>query len=163
MKFSIILLSVLLSSTVLLSKENPLDTNKPSGNQNRLAKDYETVIESDVLKNNGSEKLELIGEESIKYYNRGFDEGFEEGKKIAEEAMVMKLLKMERYLDSIFNFQRLYIENKIEPPKIMIRKTPIDIYNNGSLMTIDQEQIEIIGPAKLISNPKSWRNYLITN
>jgi hypothetical protein len=155
----IILISSLVLITNIFAKTNPMD-NKTQ--QPKMAKDYSVVVENNVLKQSNIED-ENIDAESSKYYHIGFNDGFEEGKRIAEEAMIMKLNKMERYLDSLFNFQRLYIENKIEPPEIMIRKTPIDVYNNGTLMTIDQEQIEIIKPARLINNPKTWRNFLITN
>lgn len=116
------------------------------------------MIQGDVLRSSGKKTLE---EEEILVYNKGFDEGYEVGKKIAEEEMIAKLLKLEKYLDNIFNFQRLYIENKIEPPKIVIRKSPVEVVENGKMMIIEQEQIEIVEPARLMAEPKKWKHFVI--
>lgn len=148
-------------------------TKKPSTQENKSASpepqtedmkddpaNYNKVISGSALYNSNETNTNLNEKQSYSY-NLGFQEGYELGKKIAEEEMIAKLNSMEEYLDRIFNFQRLYIEDKIEPPKVIIRKTPVELNENGKLLIIEQEQIEIIEPARLISTPKTWRNFLI--
>ena len=75
--------------------------------------------------------------------------------------MKKKLDKMSKYMDSLFAFHKLYLEGKLEPPKIGIINEPVQVTKNGKVMVIQQEYMEIIEPAKFIDQPKTWKNFLI--
>lgn len=157
-KKTIISISLILATSNIYAAQEQKNINQ---NQNQIQQSTQErnpnakEISNDVLKTGKNFETDQMS------YDKGFDAGYELGKKVTEEEMVARLMKMEQYLDSIFNFQRLYIENKIEPPKIVVRKSPIEVVENGKLMIIEQEQIEIIEPARLLPEPKNWKHFII--
>lgn len=107
-------------------------------------------IKYDVLKN---PEVKLLLNKS---YKKGFSDGAEESKAV----MKAKLKKMERFMDELFAFHKLYLEGKLEPPKVGVVNQPIQVTKEGKVMVIQQEYLEIIEPAKFVNKPKTWENFI---
>lgn len=99
--------------------------------------------------------------EVIRLMNESYSKGFEDGAYESELVMKRKLDRMSKYMDSLFAFHKLYLEGKLEPPKIGVVVEPIQVTKDGKVMVIQQEHLEILEPAKFIDNTKTWRNFLI--
>ncbi|WP_313958291.1 type IV secretory system conjugative DNA transfer family protein [Aliarcobacter cryaerophilus] len=70
-------------------------------------------------------------------------------------------MKLCNFMDNLFAFHKLYLEGKLEPPKIGVVSEPIQITKEGKVMIIQQEYMEIIEPAKFVNQPKTWRNFIL--
>ena len=149
MKKSILILSMLTS--ILLSED--------SVNQNTIPKDNLIMKENNVLINNSDELLKQP--DVLKYINEAYRKGFEDGAEEAKMIMTKKVEKMGNFMDNLFAFHKLYLEGKLEPPKIGVVSEPVQITKDGKVMIIQQEYMEIIEPAKFVNQPKTWRNFIL--
>lgn len=149
MKKSILILSMLTS--ILLSED--------SVNQNTIPKDNLIMKENNVLIKNSDELLKQP--DVLKYINEAYRKGFEDGAEEAKMIMTKKVEKMGNFMDNLFAFHKLYLEGKLEPPKIGVVSEPIQITKDGKVMIIQQEYMEIIEPAKFVNQPKTWRNFIL--
>lgn len=116
--------------------------------------------QNDVLTKTSNTEL-LNDPEVIRLINEAYKNGFTAGAEESEFVMKKKLEKMSRYMDSLFAFHKLYLEGKLEPPKIGVVNEPVQVTKNGKVMVIQQEYLEIIEPARFIDQPKTWKNFLI--
>ncbi len=149
MKKSILILSMLTS--ILLSED--------SVNQNPIPKDNLIMKENNVLIKNSDDILKQP--DVLKYINEAYRKGFEDGAEEAKMIMTKKVEKMGNFMDNLFAFHKLYLEGKLEPPKIGVVSEPIQITKDGKVMIIQQEYMEIIEPAKFVNQPKTWRNFIL--
>ncbi len=149
MKKSILILSMLTS--ILLSED--------SVNQNTIPKDNLIMKENNVLIKNSDDILKQP--DVLKYINEAYRKGFEDGAEEAKMIMTKKVEKMGNFMDNLFAFHKLYLEGKLEPPKIGVVSEPIQITKDGKVMIIQQEYMEIIEPAKFVNQPKTWRNFIL--
>ncbi len=149
MKKNILILSMLTS--ILLSED--------SVNQNPIPKDNLIMKENNVLIKNSDELLKQP--DVLKYINEAYRKGFEDGAEEAKMIMTKKVEKMGNFMDNLFAFHKLYLEGKLEPPKIGVVSEPIQITKDGKVMIIQQEYMEIIEPAKFVNQPKTWRNFIL--
>lgn len=149
MKKSILILSMLTS--ILLSED--------SVNQNPIPKDNLIMKENNVLIKNSDELLKQP--DVLKYINEAYRKGFEDGAEEAKMIMTKKVEKMGNFMDNLFAFHKLYLEGKLEPPKIGVVSEPVQITKDGKVMIIQQEYMEIIEPAKFVNQPKTWRNFIL--
>lgn len=115
---------------------------------------------NDVLTKTQNSEL-LNNPEVVRLINEAYKNGFTAGAEESEFVMKKKLDKMSKYMDSLFAFHKLYLEGKLEPPKIGIVNEPVQVTKNGKVMVIQQEYMEIIEPAKFVDQPKTWKNFLI--
>lgn len=143
-------------------------TTKKTVNNNMIQVEQELVDENtpkikkenDVLTK--GETSELLNDPNvIRLINEAYKNGFTAGAEESEFVMMKKLDRMSKYMDSLFAFHKLYLEGKLEPPKIGIVNEPVQVTKNGKVMVIQQEYMEIIEPAKFIDQPKTWKNFLI--
>ena len=86
---------------------------------------------------------------------------FEDGAEEAKMIMTKKVEKMGNFMDNLFAFHKLYLEGKLEPPKIGVVSEPVQITKDGKVMIIQQEYMEIIEPAKFVNQPKTWQNFIL--
>lgn len=149
MKKNILILSMLTS--ILLSED--------SVNQNQIPKDNLIMKENNVLIKNSDELLKQP--DVLKYINEAYRKGFEDGAEEAKMIMTKKVEKMGNFMDNLFAFHKLYLEGKLEPPKIGVVSEPVQITKDGKVMIIQQEYMEIIEPAKFVNQPKTWRNFIL--
>lgn len=149
MKKSILILSMLTS--ILLSED--------SVNQDPIPKDNLIMKENNVLIKNSDDILKQP--EVLKYINEAYRKGFEDGAEEAKMIMTKKVEKMGNFMDNLFAFHKLYLEGKLEPPKIGVVSEPVQITKDGKVMIIQQEYMEIIEPAKFVNQPKTWRNFIL--
>ena len=149
MKKNILILSMLTS--ILLSED--------SVNQNPIPKDNLIMKENNVLIKNSDELLKQP--DVLKYINEAYRKGFEDGAKEAKMIMTKKVEKMGNFMDNLFAFHKLYLEGKLEKPKIGVVSEPVQITKDGKVMIIQQEYMEIIEPAKFVNQPKTWRNFIL--
>lgn len=149
MKKSILILSMLTS--ILLSED--------SLNDNPIPKENLIMKENNVLIKNSDELLKQP--DVLKYINEAYRKGFEDGAEEAKMIMTRKVEKMGNFMDNLFAFHKLYLEGKLEPPKIGVVSEPVQITKNGKVMIIQQEYMEIIEPAKFVDQPKTWRNFIL--
>ena len=149
MKKNILILSMLTS--ILLSED--------SVNQNPIPKDNLIMKENNVLIKNSDELLKQP--DVLKYINEAYRKGFEDGAEEAKMIMTKKVEKMGNFMDNLFAFHKLYLEGKLEPPKIGVVSEPVQITKEGKVMIIQQEYMEIIEPAKFVNQPKTWRNFIL--
>lgn len=75
--------------------------------------------------------------------------------------MKKKIERMGKFMDELFAFHKLYLEGKMEPPKVGVVSEPVQVTKNGSVMVIQQEYLEIIEPAKFVDKPKTWKNFML--
>lgn len=156
MKIAKYLSMVLLSSTIALANEQLNNVN-----QEVAIKPKENLVlkENNVLIKN---KNELLNQPDVlKYINEAYRKGFEDGAEESKIIMIKKIEKMGSEMDNMFAFHKLYLEGKLEPPKIGIVSEPIQVTKEGKVMIIQQEYMEIIEPAKFVNQPKTWRNFII--
>lgn len=156
MKIAKYLSMVLLSSTIALANEQLNNVN-----QEVAIKPKENLVlkENNVLIKN---KDELLNQPDVlKYINEAYRKGFEDGAEESKIIMIKKIEKMGNEMDNMFAFHKLYLEGKLEPPKIGIVSEPIQVTKEGKVMIIQQEYMEIIEPAKFVNQPKTWRNFII--
>lgn len=149
MKKNILILSMLTS--ILLSED--------SVNQNPIPKDNLIMKENNVLIKNSDDILKQP--DVLKYINEAYRKGFEDGAEEAKMIMTKKVEKMGNFMDNLFAFHKLYLEGKLEPPKIGVVSEPVQITKDGKVMIIQQEYMEIIEPAKFVNQPKTWRNFIL--
>ena len=149
MKKNILILSMLTS--ILLSED--------SVNQNPIPKDNLIMKENNVLIKNSDELLKQP--DVLKYINEAYRKGFEDGAEEAKMIMTKKVEKMGNFMDNLFAFHKLYLEGKLEPPRIGVVSEPVQITKDGKVMIIQQEYMEIIEPAKFVNQPKTWRNFIL--
>lgn len=68
------------------------------------------------------------------------------------------------YLDKVFDFSHLLIPAPsgllIEPPVISESLNALIINGDGQQAAVSDRVLDIISEAKIVSSPKSWRNYL---
>ncbi len=64
-------------------------------------------------------------------------------------------------LDSIFNFNALLMKNSLLPPVLSDSKDTLHL--NENTIRLSDRVIEIIQPARFVSTPPSWRDYLKLN
>lgn len=169
---SIILVSILLSnsfsydenftkSPVLEEKNSkttveqvaPVTLSKPTINKNPNMKENDDLGKLT--------KYETMSkEEIIALINNAYKKGFSDGAQETQLVMKAKIEKMTDFMDQLFAFHKLYLEGKLQPPKIGIVKTPVQVMDSGRTMVIEQEHLEIIEPAKFVEQPKDWKNFL---
>ena len=145
------ILILLMLTSILLSED--------SVNQNPIPKDNLIMKENNVLIKNSDELLKQP--DVLKYINEAYRKGFEDGAEEAKMIMTKKVEKMGNFMDNLFAFHKLYLEGKLEPPKIGVVSEPVQITKDGKVMIIQQEYMEIIEPAKFVNQPKTWRNFIL--
>ncbi len=139
MKIAKYLSMVLLSSTIALANEQLNNVN-----QEVAIKPKENLVlkENNVLIKN---KDELLNQPDVlKYINEAYRKGFEDGAEESKIIMIKKIEKMGSEMDNMFAFHKLYLEGKLEPPKIGIVSEPIQVTKEGKVMIIQQKYMEII-------------------
>lgn len=78
-------------------------------------------------------------------------------------AMLMQAIEIrQNELDRIFNFYPLLIEGRVLPPVIQWADKSTTVEANDYATSVDA-QYRIISPARIVSTPPSWRDYLCFN
>lgn len=116
--------------------------------------------ENDLLTNDDKTEL-LKNPEVIKLINESYKKGFIQGAEESKLVMKKKIERMGKFMDELFAFHKLYLEGKMEPPKVGVVSEPVQVTKNGSVMVIQQEYLEIIEPAKFVDKPKTWKNFML--
>lgn len=66
------------------------------------------------------------------------------------------------YLDKVFNFNQLILNNNVLPPVLVESDGELNVDSDTSLR-LDSKTYKIEAPAKFVSTPPTWRNYLLMN
>lgn len=125
-----------------------------------------TVQTADVITNQNdviskTQKNDLLSNpEVIRLMNESYKKGFIEGAEESKMVMKKRIEKMGKFMDELFAFHKLYLEGKLEPPKIGVVSQPVQVTKEGKVMVLQQEYLEIIEPAKFVDKPKDWKNFL---
>lgn len=72
------------------------------------------------------------------------------------------LEKNRQYLDQIFNFQALVLDNDVLPPVIVEGRQTLNLPDDETIRIADQTY-RIIAPARFMTAAPNWRNYLWLN
>lgn len=72
------------------------------------------------------------------------------------------LMRNERYLDKIFNFSGMMIEQRVMPPVLREARNTVNLSNDQALRIADRVY-EIKTQAHFVTMPVTWRNYLLMN
>ena len=75
--------------------------------------------------------------------------------------MNFRLIALEKYLDGLFNFHRLVLEGKYEPPKIGIVNQPVEVSEDGQTMSIQARTFKILAPGRFVEEIPSWKTFLL--
>lgn len=163
MKFIIFLfLTGSLFANITISKEN-LD---PSGSSTNIDvfleedKNFKDMKHHNELSTISKEIREMTKEEMIELINKAYKKGYKNGHEIAIKNMRDKITKLEKHLDHLFNFQSLYLEGKLLPPKISIVKSDVEVTKDGKIMILNQEHLQIVEPAKFVDKIDNWKNII---
>jgi hypothetical protein len=97
----------------------------------------------------------VIRENADKQFKLGFIEG---GKEISE-LYLSRLSQLEKYINSLYLYNRLYIEKKIDPP--LIGEIDTSVSANENSLTINENFMKILKNAKFNEEVKKWRTYVI--
>lgn len=95
--------------------------------------------------------------------NTNFYKGYGDSKEETSFLYKERLKSLNKYMDGLYQYQRLYLTKKIEPPLITTQISPIDKNKNNKTMTISEEKYYILKDAEFVDNYKKWENYLIQN
>ena len=163
-------LLILLFLTFSITLNAKITVNKAHLDENNNEKNVDFYLKEDnkfgKMKHNNSleSKAENVDKmtkkEMIELINQAYEKGFKEGHQIAIKKMRAKLLKLEKQLDYLFNFQSLYLEGKLQPPKIAIVKSDIEVTKDGKVMILNQEHLQIVEPARFVEKINDWKNIL---
>jgi len=85
--------------------------------------------------------------------------GFQEGFKWQYQLLMDEAEKREDRFAKIFDFRRLLIDNRVLPPVIRW-SGPAMRLESDSYATEVEAQYRIVAPARIVSNPPSWRDYI---
>lgn len=158
-----IALATVLCSTLLFSAETIVETEK-SNNDTKITKT--TLIKGShaTLPGDGSSEE---GGVNVKdpviqgLIQQAYQKGYQEGADDAMQTMIDRLLKMESYMDGLFNFHRLVLEGKYEPPTIGIINSGVAVSEDGQEMTIQERAFKVLSPGKFVEEPKTWQTFLL--
>jgi hypothetical protein len=151
-----------LNAQIIVDKANK---NEASGTESvdfylSQNKEYGTMKHNDSLNNNSKDSTGMTKDEMIKLINQAYVKGYKKGHAEAITKMRSKITKLEKNLDSLFNFQTLYLEGKLQPPKIAIVKSDVEVTRDGKIMVLNQEHLQIVEPARFVEKIDNWKNIL---
>ena len=157
-----IALATVLCSTLLFGAETIVETEK-SNNDTKITKT--TLIKGShaTLPGDGSEEGGVNVKDPViqGLIQQAYQKGYQEGADDAMQTMIDRLLKMESYMDGIFNFYRLVLEGKYEPPTIGIVNSGVSVSEDGQEMTIQERSFKVLSPGKFVEEPKTWQTFLL--
>lgn len=70
------------------------------------------------------------------------------------------LKKQATYLDHVFNFNRLLIDNKVLPP-VLVESNHSMRLDSDETIRLANKTYELIQPARFVTTPPTWRSYLL--
>ena len=159
-----IALATILSSTLLFGAETIVETQK-SNNDTKITKT--TLIKSSHATLPGGDGSNEEGGVNVKdpviqgLIQQAYQKGYQEGADDAMQTMNDRLIKMESYMDGLFNFHRLVLEGKYEPPTIGIINSGVAVSEDGQEMTIQERSFKVLSPGKFVEEPKTWQTFLL--
>jgi hypothetical protein len=157
-----IALATVLSSTLLFGAETIVETEK-SNNDTKITKT--TLIKGShaTLPGDGSEEGGVNVKDPViqGLIQQAYQKGYQEGADDAMQTMNDRLIKMESYMDGLFNFHRLVLEGKYEPPTIGIINSGVAVSEDGQEMTIQERSFKVLSPGKFVEEPKTWQTFLL--
>jgi defect-in-organelle-trafficking protein DotC len=62
-------------------------------------------------------------------------------------------------LDHVFDFNQLLLKHNVLPPVIAESRADLNLANNDTIRTADKSY-QIVSPARFVTTPPTWRNYL---
>lgn len=117
------------------------------------------IVKYQFFYNPECEDMDKVYETLNKHFYKGYNESKEETTFLYKE----RLKSLNKYMDGLAQYQRLYLTKKIEPPLITTQVSPIDKNKNNKTMTISEEKYYILKEAEFVDNYKKWDNYLVPN
>jgi len=160
--FLIFLGTINLNAKIIVDKANKNNSSSTETVEFYLTKDkeYGDMKHNDSLNNVLKDTNSMTKEDMIRLINEAYVKGYKNGHKKAIEKMRAKIKKLEKHLDSLFNFQTLYLEGKLQPPKIAIVKSDVEVTRDGKVMILNQEHLQIVEPARFVEKIDNWKNIL---
>lgn len=159
-----IALTTILGTTLLFGAETIVETQK-SNNDTKITKT--TLVKGSHTTLPGSGSSDEEGGVNVKdpaiqsLIQQAYQKGYQEGADDAMQTMNDRLIKMENYMDGLYNFHRLVLEGKYEPPTIGIINSGVAVSEDGQEMTIQERAFRVLSPGKFVDEPKSWRTFLL--
>lgn len=92
---------------------------------------------------------------------QAYQKGYQAGAEQSMRDMNFRLIALEKYLDGLFNFHRLVLEGKYEPPKIGIVNQPVEVSEDGQTMSIQARTFKILAPGRFVEEIPSWKTFLL--
>lgn len=159
-----IAITTMLASTFLFGAQTVVETEK-NNNDTKITKTTVVTGSHTTLPGSGASN----GEEGVNVKDptiqaliqQAYQKGYQEGADDAMQTMNDRLIKMEHYMDGIFNFHRLVLEGKYEPPTIGIVNSGVSVSEDGQEMTIQERAFKVLSPGKFVDEPKSWQTFLL--
>lgn len=75
------------------------------------------------------------------------------------EHIDVALEKQAAYLDHVFNFNQLLLKHSVLPPVLTESQSNFNLANNDTIRMADKTY-KIVSPARFVTTPPTWRNYL---
>lgn len=160
-----IVLVTILSSTLLFGAETIVETQK-NNNDTKITKTTLIKGSHTTLPSGGSGSDEEGGI-NIKdpviqgLIQQAYQKGYQEGADDAMQTMIDRLMQLSSYMDGLFNFHRLVLEGKYEPPTIGIINSGVAVSEDGQEMTIQERSFKVLSPGKFVEEPKTWQTFLL--
>jgi hypothetical protein len=156
---SLIAFSAIASAEVLTETTTDAEGNTFITKTNVVKGDQRVIGESpkvreDQAKSFNSPEFQAMLQEA---YKRGYQAGAEQSMR----DMTYRLAKFEKWFDGIFNFHRLYLEGKYEPPKIGVLNSPVEVGQDGRYMSVQDKKFVVLEDGYFVSEPKTWKTFLL--
>ena len=150
-----IAITTMLASTFLFGAQTVVETEK-NNNDTKITKTTVVTGSHTTLPgsgaNNGEEGVNVKDPTIQALIQQAYQKGYQEGADDAMQTMNDRLIKMEHYMDGIFNY---------EPPTIGIVNSGVSVSEDGQEMTIQERAFKVLSPGKFVDEPKTWQTFLL--
>lgn len=159
-----ILISLVALSAIAFSDQLTETTTDAEGNTfinkvNVVKGEQRTIGQSIEAKKEETELFKSARFQSM--LQEAYRKGYQAGADQAMRDMNLRLVKLEKWFDGIFNFHRLYLEGKYEPPKIGIINSPVEVGADGKTMSVQDKKFVVLEEGYFVSEPKTWKTFLL--
>lgn len=140
------------------NENNEVDNTSKTNKQTITT--YEKTVSSDVIDNNGVEKVDNCTFLVKSVYENSYEKGYEKGTINSKYEIENLLIGMKEFLDDIFMIKQYYIEGIVEPPFINFDNDS-NILDGGKRYVKKEGEYSIVKPAKF-KQPLKWEDFLLT-
>jgi len=139
---------------------NKVETDNSNKNAPKTIATYDKTISSDVIDNNGVDKVDNCTYLIKSVYENAYEKGYEKGNINSKYEIENLLISIKSSLDDIFMIKQYYIEGIVEPPFINFDNES-NILDGGKRYVKKEGEYSIVKPAKF-KQPLKWEDFLLT-